>query len=111
MSGERFYVQCVSGNLDHIMEAIPGSELEAKCRKRAEAGSLDALCLGYDDCPECVEDRRTSARRDAEYFSLFGCPMADLDDKCQDDCPCKNREATIVESPYADQVRYITTGV
>lgn len=107
MSNGPFYVQCSSGNPDHIMEAVPGSELEAKCKERAKAGFVDALCLNAEECPDCVHDKQEQARRDADYLSLFGCPMADLDDRCEDDCACKD-QGSILDSPYTDQVRYIT---
>ncbi len=107
MSDDRFYVQCVSGNPDHIMEAVPGSKLEAKCKKRAEAGKLDALCLYYDECPDCVEDTRKRAREEADYISMFGGPIPSLHDTCEDNCCYKNRK-DIADSPYADQVQYIT---
>lgn len=105
MSDSRFYVQCISGN--HIMEAVPGSELEARCIKRVQAGYIDALCLNYNECPSCVEDARERARADADYISMSDCPMTDLDGACKDDCSCKNRKE-VADSPYADQVQHIT---
>lgn len=106
MSGNVYYVQCISGNPDHVQEVVAGTELEKACIARAEAGKLDALCLGPDDCPECVVDRREQARKDADYISMFGCPMIGLDDECRRDCPCRNPRP-IPNSPYEGQVRYI----
>lgn len=106
MSDGPFYVQCLSGNPDHIKEAVPGSELEVRCKDRAKAGFIDALRLSYDECPDCVEDSRELARKDAAYIDFAGCPLGDLDGKCADSCSCKNRRE-VADSPYANQLRHI----
>lgn len=97
-----YLVQCMSG---HVMEVIPESDLEAKCKKRAEDGKLDALCFGGNECPICVANELQSRK---EYFGLFGCPMADIDSKCEDNCLCKQ---DVGESPYTDQVRSCSAAV
>lgn len=106
MTKRRYYVQCLSGNHDHIMEAVPGSELEARCKARFKAGYLDALCLTYDECPGCVEDRR-QRERDAQEYLGDGCESGLNGDECADNCICKNRE-DIADSIYTDQVQYIS---
>jgi len=106
MSASLYYVQCVAGNPNHIAEAVPGSALEARCKERVAAGYIDALCLGDDECPDCVEDSRQKDREDVEYLMMFGCPSAGLGGLCDDDCVvCKNRQV-IADSPYTNQVRY-----
>jgi hypothetical protein len=106
MSDEPYYVQCVSGNPDHIMEVVPGSELEERCKKRAEAGYQDALYLGHDECHECVVESRDREHSFFEYILDFGCPMADFTGTCEDECSCKTPVKT-ADSPYAEQVRAI----
>ena len=99
-----YMVHCYSGDPSHIMEVIPGTELEAKCIARVERGLMDALPLDYDACPSCVEDRREKLRQDRDMMSLVGCPAADIESNCEDSCPCKSMEV-IPDSIYEDQVR------
>ena len=106
MSGNPYLVQCNSGNPDHVMEVVPGTELEARCKVREEKGFLNALCLDYHECPGCIDDSRRRRQIDDEYFAICGCPMAALNGDCDDDCGCKNREE-IVDSPYRGQLRPI----
>lgn len=95
---QRYLVQCISGAPSHVMRAVPGSELEAMCIQRAENGKLDALILNTDECPTCVN--MTQNQRTSELWVALGCPMADIDGTCADDCPCKN----VLSSPWEDQV-------
>ncbi len=98
-----FYVQCAQGYPDHLMEAKPDSELETKCRQRAEAGYLDALALGPNDCPGCVEERREAVYAFNRNISMFGCPYEDSNGNCEENCLCMNRPE-IADSPYDLQV-------
>ncbi|MGB4762208.1 MAG: hypothetical protein WBP12_02515 [Candidatus Saccharimonas sp.] len=102
MSDNTYLVTCISGQ--HVLEVIPGTELETKCKKREPKGFIDALCLDYSECSDCVEETRRAADRNDDYLSLFGCPMAGLDGTCNDVCPCMTDNQAL-ESPYANQVR------
>lgn len=90
------------------MEAIPGSDLEKKCIERAERkpNRLDALCLDYDECPQCVDLARQSERYWDGIISMWGCSYADDNGNCADDCPCEDR---VADSPYQGQVRNVAT--
>lgn len=94
-----YLVQCISGDPSHVMEVIPDTELEAMCIAREAKRLIDALCLGCDECPSCVRERNS---QESAYLSDFGCPMADADGECEDDCPCM---APFPVSPYEGQVR------
>lgn len=96
---ERYLVQCISGESSHVMQVIPGTQLEALCIQRAESGKLDALVLGPDECLVCVE--KAQNRWASELWLSLGCPMANVDGNCDDDCPCK---AEVADSPWRNQV-------
>jgi len=103
MTDGPYLVQCTSGKLHHILEAIPGSELEKKCMARREAGFRDALPLDADDCVECVDERRTKLRQD---YDMLGCPGELSYNKCATDCAsCAERRAGIPDSIYENQVQ------
>jgi hypothetical protein len=104
-----FYVRCYTGNPTHVMEVVPGSELEDKCKTRATNGYIDALPLGPDDCPNCVADRRDRERRYADSFWDFCCPaaMSNPDHECTHACADMMAPKPIENSPYQDQLRGI----
>lgn len=99
---ERYLVQCITGEPSHVMQAVHGSELEALCIQRAASGMLDALILSTDECPSCVIEAQNRRGRDFETY--MGCPMADLDGSCAEDCPCNS---LIPDSPWGNQVQGI----
>ena len=108
MTTRTFYVQCYTGNPTHVMEVIPGSELEDKCKTRATNGYIDALPLGPDDCPYCVEDRRERERHNENMCIDSGCPfmsLSDDEDKCAQRCQATVAAEAIEDSPYQDQLR------
>lgn len=76
-----YNVQCLVG---HVQEAPHGSDLERRCIEREKQGYLDALCLSYDECPDCREDRREYLRREVRRCGDVGCPMGE--DKCKNGC-------------------------
>lgn len=100
MEPNPYLVQCL---YDHIYEVVAGTELEQRCKDRETRGLIDALCLGPDECPDCVEDTRAQERKWDEINSGFGCGFADFDGNCTDDCPCKADPTP--ESPLSRQVR------
>src|SRR5688500_15695736 len=102
-------VQCVSG---HVMEVVPDTELEQRCKERASAGSLDAFCRSNDECPECIEDSRQRERRNVELCGAVGCPMTPFDEKshpCAKSCMASQSYQAIKDSPYDDQLRSLPT--
>ena len=105
MGDVQYLVQCISGQESHVATATPGSELERLCKQRAEAGFIDALCLGPDDCPACVEDIRERIRREEALLDMLGCPIGDIDG-CAEDCPCNTPEV-VPDSPYDGQLVYL----
>lgn len=84
-----FQFQCISGR--HMGVILPNTELAAKA---GAADTVDALILGGDDCPSCVERSRESAR---QMWSMLGCPTHE-DEHCQ--CP----PPVIPDSPYDSQI-------
>jgi len=98
---ESYLVQCISGR--HVMQAVQGSELEVMCVQRTEHGMLDALTLSTDECPACVIEAQGQQARDLEMY--MGCPLADIDGNCVEDCPCKSG---IPDSTWHNQVQKIT---
>ncbi|MBI2121596.1 MAG: hypothetical protein HYT98_00585 [Candidatus Sungbacteria bacterium] len=64
--------QCLSG---HSGEIPQGSPLETKAINRAEEGFIDAICLSFEQCPECVADQIEYLRCEVRYCSESGCSM------------------------------------
>ncbi|HBD05616.1 TPA: hypothetical protein DCZ32_04115 [Candidatus Uhrbacteria bacterium] len=63
MTKARHNVQCLNG---HVFTAPSGSNLEARCIEREEAGFVDALILGSSECEMCLtelEEREYNERR------------------------------------------------
>jgi len=44
----KYNVQCIS--CGDVYNAIPGSQLEARCKDREAKGYLDALAINYEEC-------------------------------------------------------------
>ena len=100
-----YYVQCMSG---HVLEVIGGTELEQQCKARVEKGLLDALCLGPDECPECIEDNREHERRNANMCGDAGCMFMSFDEDkhpCKERCMAQRALADLKNSPYDGQLR------
>jgi hypothetical protein len=89
------------------MEVVPGTELEQKCQART---ALDALALGPEDCPVCVEETRERERRNANMCGDAGCPFTpfgDKEDPCASTCMFMQACRDVKDSPYQDQLRGI----
>lgn len=99
MSPEAYLAQCISG--EHTYEVVPGTELEAQCIARSNAGVLDAFILGYDDCPACIDDNRRSAAQFADSCYETTCPM---NDKCGTICLAVLSARSIPASRYEEQL-------
>ena len=76
-----YNVQCLAG---HVYQAPGGSELEDRCRKRAEKGFIDALCLSDYECIECLTDRARDLRKCVDLCTTLECPAHS--DVCHDGC-------------------------
>ncbi len=57
-----YNVQCLNG---HVSTVLLGSNLEKRCKERAEQGYLDALCLTAEECPDCIAEHEEFQRREA----------------------------------------------
>lgn len=104
MSASVYYVQCLSG---HVMEVIPGEELEKRCKAHKDQGHLDALMLSVDECPECVDERRERERSNMRMCGDCGCPFmsfSDKEDKCAQGCIAAKSYQDIKDSPYDGQL-------
>lgn len=105
MTDGPFYVQCISGKSQHIVTAVSGSALEAKCKMRLEEGYIDALCLYYDECPECIYERQA---KDLMDYQVLGCPEQDMRGNCAEDCSsCKSR-LEVPSSIYDGQTQRVS---
>jgi hypothetical protein len=54
-----YYVQCASGSTAHTMEVVPDTALERRCMERDAEGYPDALILGMNECPSCIDGDRS----------------------------------------------------
>lgn len=100
VSPETYLAQCISG--EHMYEVVPGTELEAECIARANAGILDAFILGYYDCPDCIEEERMGAARFAESCYEVDCPMSE---RCESICLAVLGARSIPASKYNAQLK------
>ncbi len=60
----RYNVQCLNG---HVYQAPVGSDLERRCKEYFEKGFLDALCLSYLECRDCISEHEERERKMAEW--------------------------------------------
>jgi hypothetical protein len=96
-----YYAQCPNG---HVMEVVPGSELESECKTRADKGAMDAIGLNADECPECLQDKEDADRRFANTCAAVG-DCAFMDDRCSNGCMAQREVDSAKSSPYAGQLR------
>jgi hypothetical protein len=92
-----YMFQCISGQ--HYGEIKTGTELEQKARERGTRGIIDAVILGYDDCPACVQ---YAQERDRKAWSVLGCPIWE-----HHEVGCTCTPDPIPDSPYDDQIKGI----
>lgn len=64
----KYTIQCLNG---HIWTALVGTDEEAKAIKHEQAGFLDAVCVGFDDCDECKEELADRNRKNAFYCEEY----------------------------------------
>jgi hypothetical protein len=64
----KYNVQCMRG---HVAEVLPGTELEKRCIERENKGYIDALCLGPNDCIQCVGDAQYDQDRELDNADSF----------------------------------------
>ena len=92
-----YNVQCISEG--HVFTAPPGSDLEDRCIANAEKGRLDALILGPDECPMCLDGEREELNRTMDLCGLAGCMF--MDDRCESSGCVVARELDELDSGIA----------
>lgn len=71
----KYNVQCLNG---HMYVAPKGSDLERRCKERADKGYIDALILDSSQCEDC------QAERDERMLASADAPLDD--DDALDEC-------------------------
>lgn len=95
-----YTTQCQNG---HVLEVVPGTELEDRCKAYAARDLGDVLPLDQGECPACLAERRKANA--ALITSMAGLTCWEHpEDGCPEDC-----ESTMVDdipdSIYDHQVR------
>lgn len=95
MSDTRRMVSCMSGDINHLFYVVPGSAADAACPGQH---------ISREQCPICIEERRTQLHREAELCECNFNPGAEL---CQEGCAYLKDGRDLADAPDG-LVGYIT---
>jgi hypothetical protein len=105
VKGQNWLAKCPK---EHVMAALPGSELESLIIDSSIISRIDAFTIDKDDCPMCIQEEHDRIEQIAELCRLAGCPYID---HCQiGTCQALCQIGEIEPSRFANMVNPLPFG-